>query len=156
MLTQLVRPSAVGIYAAALRAGQLKMLFLTSVNMMSRSLRRDLHDRGERMYLDAPYKTLTRWIVVGTLPIFLLVTVVPGEVMSIFGSESSEGEGALLILLAGQLVNIATGTAGFIPVMVGGRDGTSPSTPAPLRSMSGLPYGSAPATGSLARPSPTR
>ncbi len=123
VLTQFASPQDVGVYAAALRAGQVVILFLTSVNLMFSPYVADLYNRGEKQRLDGLYKTLTRWILASTLPLFLLIAVAPGSVMKIFGAEFSEGQAALLILLIGQLVNIGTGSAGFILIMVG-RTGT--------------------------------
>jgi O-antigen/teichoic acid export membrane protein len=53
------------------------------------------------------------------LPVFLILLVVPGPALRIFGVEFSGGETALLILLTGQFVNIATGSVGFVLIMVG-------------------------------------
>ena len=119
VVTQFVTDEAVGVYGAALRAGQLAMLFLTSVNLMFAPFVADLYNRGERSELDRLYKNLTRWLLAATLPIFVVVAIVPGEVMTIFGAEFGTGSTALLILLAGQLINVATGSAGFILIMVG-------------------------------------
>lgn len=119
VLTQFARRADVGVYSAALRAGQIMMLFLTSVNMMFGPFVADLYSRGEREHLERLYKTLTRWILAGTLPLFLLIAIAPDAVMRVFGPEFAAGTTALLILTAGQLANIATGSAGFILVMVG-------------------------------------
>ncbi|HEX2235152.1 MAG TPA: flippase [Actinomycetota bacterium] len=119
VLTQFAGGADVGVYSAALRAGQVVMLFLTSVNMMFAPFVADLYNRGEREHLDRLYKTLTRWILAGTLPVFLLIALAPEAVMRIFGRGFAVGTTALLILTAGQLANIATGSAGFILVMVG-------------------------------------
>lgn len=119
VLTHFASRSDVGVYSAALRAGQILILFLTSVNLMFGPYVADLHNRGQRAHLDGLYKALTRWIVAATIPLFLLIAVTPAAVMSIFGSEFSGGQAALLTLLAGQFVNIATGSAGFVLIMVG-------------------------------------
>jgi O-antigen/teichoic acid export membrane protein len=119
VLTRFAGGADIGVYSAALRAGQIVILFLTSVNLMFSPYVADLYNRGQRERLDALYKTLTRWIVAATLPLFLLISVAPDEVMRVFGSGFSEGQTALLILLGGQFVNIATGSAGFILIMVG-------------------------------------
>ena len=121
VLTHYAPTSEVGVYAAALRAGQVLILFLTSVNLMFAPYVADLHNRGEIRRLDRLYKLLTRWIVAATIPLFLLVAIAPRSVMRVFGSEfvGNDAEAALLILLLGQFVNIATGSAGFILIMVG-------------------------------------
>ncbi|MFN2594359.1 MAG: polysaccharide biosynthesis C-terminal domain-containing protein, partial [Actinomycetota bacterium] len=119
VVTRYVSHADVGIYSAALRAGQIVILFLTSVNLMFSPYVADLHNRGEISRLDALYKTLTRWTIAATLPAFLVLAVAPGTALRVFGGQFSGGETALLILLAGQLVNIATGSAGFVLIMVG-------------------------------------
>ena len=119
VLTRYVGDVEVGVYSAALRAGQILVLFLTSVSLMFSPYVADLHSRGETAKLDRLFKTLTRWTIAATVPLFLLLTVAPSETLRIFGSEFSGGQTALLILLAGQFVNIATGSVGFVLIMVG-------------------------------------
>jgi O-antigen/teichoic acid export membrane protein len=121
ILTRYASTSEVGVYSAALRAGQVMMLFLTSVSLMFAPYVADLYNRGQHERLDALYKLLTRWVVGATLPLFLLVAVTPGSVMRVFGADfaSDQSEVALLILLLGQFANIASGSAGFILIMVG-------------------------------------
>jgi O-antigen/teichoic acid export membrane protein len=119
VLTNFVTDDAVGVYSAALRAGQVVVLFLTSVNLMFSPFVADLHNRGEHERLDKLFKALTRWTVASTLPLFLIIAVVPDAILEIFGPDFAGGRAALLILLAGQLVNIATGSAGFVLIMAG-------------------------------------
>ena len=119
VLTRFATDAQVGVYSAALRTGQVVVLFLTSVNLMFSPFVADLHNRGEIARLDKLFKTVTRWTLVATLPMFLALFVVPGAFLRLFGSGFSGGETALLILLAGQLVNISTGSAGFVLIMTG-------------------------------------
>lgn len=119
VLTHYATGTQVGVYSAALRAGQVVVLFLTSVNLMFSPYVADLHGRGETERLDALFKTLTRWTLAVTLPAFLLIAVAPENVLGVFGAGFAQGRDALLILLAGQLVNIATGSAGFVLIMAG-------------------------------------
>jgi O-antigen/teichoic acid export membrane protein len=119
VLTIYVGKAEVGVYAAALRAGQVIVLFLTSVSLMFSPYVADLHNRGETERLDRLFKTLTRWTIAATIPLFLVLVVAPNEALRIFGPEFSDGRAALLIVLAGQFVNIATGSVGFVLIMVG-------------------------------------
>ena len=119
VLTRYAPDAEVGIYSAALRAGQVIVLFLTSVSLMFSPFVADLHNRGETERLDKLFKALTRWTIAATMPLFLVLLVVPGPALRIFGSEFAGGRVALLILLAGQFVNIATGSVGFVLIMVG-------------------------------------
>jgi O-antigen/teichoic acid export membrane protein len=79
----------------------------------------DLHARGERQKLDRLFKQITRWTMGATLPLFVVLAVTPSSALRLFGSEFGAGQTALLILLLGQLVNVATGTVGFVLIMVG-------------------------------------
>jgi O-antigen/teichoic acid export membrane protein len=115
-----ITDARLGVYAAAVRVAQALVLFLIAVNYMFSPFVADLHARGERDRLNGLYKALTRWTVAGTIPLVLLLLVVPGPVLRIFGSEAfASGTTALRILLIGQLVNVAVGSVGFILIMVG-------------------------------------
>ena len=114
-----VSPTDLGVYAAALRVAQVIMLFLTAVNYMFSPFVADLHARGERERLDDLYKSLTRWIVAGTIPLLLVVAIMPSTVLLLFGGAFDQGTTALRILLIGQAVNVAVGSVGFILIMVG-------------------------------------
>ncbi|HWC13806.1 MAG TPA: oligosaccharide flippase family protein [Actinomycetota bacterium] len=119
VLTRFASDGEVGVYAAALRAGQVIVLFLTSVSLMFSPFVADLHNRGETERLDRLFKTLTRWTIAATIPLFLVLAVAPADALRLFGEDFRGGETALLIVLAGQFVNIATGSVGFVLIMVG-------------------------------------
>jgi O-antigen/teichoic acid export membrane protein len=119
VLTRYATEAEVGVYSAALRSGQVLLLLLTSVALMFSPFVADLHHRGETQRLDGLYKTLTRWTLVATMPVFLLLGIAPGGVLQIFGAEFAGGETALLILVLGQFINVATGSVGFVLIMVG-------------------------------------
>ena len=122
-----------GVYAAAVRVAQALVLFLVAVNYMFSPFVADLHARTERARaegdldgaeafrrrLDGLFKALTRWVVAGTIPILLLLVIVPGPVLKVFGAGFQSGTLPLRILLVGQAVNVATGSVGFILIMVG-------------------------------------
>ena len=119
VLARFAPSGEVGIYAAAVRAGQVLLLFLISVNHMFSPFVADLHARGERARLGELYQSLTRWLLAATLPIFIVLAATPDSALRLFGAGFGEGRTALLILLAGQLVNVGTGSVGFILIMVG-------------------------------------
>jgi O-antigen/teichoic acid export membrane protein len=119
VLSLYATPAETGVYAAAVRVAQALVLFLIAVNYMFSPFVADLHARGERERLDGLYKALTRWVLAGTIPLVLVLLVVPGPVLQVFGAEFAEGSTALRILLIGQFVNVAVGSVGFILIMVG-------------------------------------
>ena len=102
-----------------LRAGQALFLFLTSVSLTFSPFVADLHHRGEQQKLDALYKQVTRWTLAATIPVLLVLAVMPGPVLRIFGAEFVQGEQALRILIVGMIVPVMVGTVGFILIMAG-------------------------------------
>src|SRR5438067_7913537 len=114
-----VSDAQVGTSAAVGRISQVLLLFLTSVNLLFSPFAADLHARGERARLDALFKSATRWALAGTLPVVIVLFVAAADVLAAFGPRYAGGEDALRILLAGQLVNVATGSVAFVLIMVG-------------------------------------
>lgn len=119
VVTHYVGGIEVGIYSAVLRAGQILVLFLTSVALMFSPFVADLHNRGETERLNRLFKALTRWTLAATIPVFLVLVVAPDSVLKVFGPDFSGGRLALLIVVAGQFINVATGSVGFVLIMVG-------------------------------------
>ena len=111
--------SVTGVYGAVLRAGQSLFLFLTSVSLTFSPFVADLHHRGERERLDVLYKQVTRWTLSATIPVLLVLAIVPGSVLRIFGGEFTQGDDALRILIVGMIVPVMVGTVGFVLIMAG-------------------------------------
>ena len=111
--------SATGQYSAVLRAAQSLFLFLTSVSLTFSPFVADLHHRGERERLDQLYRSVTRWTLTATIPVLLVLAILPGPVLGIFGSEFVAGQDALRIVIVGMIVPVMVGTVGFILIMAG-------------------------------------
>jgi O-antigen/teichoic acid export membrane protein len=111
--------SATGQYSAVLRAAQSLFLFLTSVSLTFSPFVADLHHRGERERLDGLYRSVTRWTLAATIPVLLVLAILPGPVLRIFGAEFVAGQDALRIVIVGMIVPVMVGTVGFILIMAG-------------------------------------
>jgi O-antigen/teichoic acid export membrane protein len=109
----------VGVYGAVLRAGQALFLFITSVSLTFSPFVADLHHRGEREQLDALYKNFTRWTLAATIPVLLVLGILPEQTLRIFGPDFTSGADALRILIIGMALNVTVGTVGFILIMAG-------------------------------------
>ncbi len=109
----------VGIYSGVLRAGQSLFLFLTSVSLTFSPFVADMHHRGETERLDRLYKQVSRWTLSATIPVLLVLAILPEQVLRIFGGNFSEGAAALRILIVGMIVPVMVGTVGFILIMAG-------------------------------------
>jgi O-antigen/teichoic acid export membrane protein len=115
-----VTTAELGVYSASVRVALAMVLFLTAVSYVFSPFVADLHARGERERLDQLFKTITRWTVAGTIPILLLMLVVPGPILQIFGGKTFVGGTTeLRTLLVGQSVNVSVGAAGFVLIMAG-------------------------------------
>jgi O-antigen/teichoic acid export membrane protein len=119
VLAAFERGTELDAYAAAARISQVLLLFLTSLSLILSPFAADLHARGQRERLDELFKRSTRWALTATLPLLIVLFVAADDVLHAFSSRFEAGEGALRILLAGQAVNVATGSVGFILIMTG-------------------------------------
>jgi len=111
--------NVVGVYGATLLVAQSLFLFLTSVSLTFSPFVADLHHRGERDRLDGLYKTVTRWTLAATIPLLLMLAILPEEVLRVFGKDFVLGAPALRILILGMIFPVMVGTVGFILIMVG-------------------------------------
>jgi O-antigen/teichoic acid export membrane protein len=115
-----VTAAEVGVYAACVRVALVMVLFLTAVSYVFSPFVADLHARGERDRLDALFKAITRWTVAGTIPLLLLLLIVPAAILRVFGGGTfATGSRALQILVIGQAINVSVGAAGFVLIMAG-------------------------------------
>jgi O-antigen/teichoic acid export membrane protein len=106
-------------YAGAARVSQVLLLFLTSLSLVFSPFVADLHARGERERLDELFKRSTRWALTATIPLLVVLFVAAPDVLHAFSPRFEIGDSALRILLVGQMVNVATGSVGFILIMAG-------------------------------------
>ncbi|HEY7736850.1 MAG TPA: flippase [Candidatus Limnocylindrales bacterium] len=109
----------VGIFAIAAHVNLLASLFHTSVVQSSMAIFADLHDRGDRPGLGHLYQTTSKWTFSLNLPLFIVIVLFPGALLSVFGSGFSAGAPALVILGLEALANSATGTSGSLLDMTG-------------------------------------
>jgi O-antigen/teichoic acid export membrane protein len=109
-----------GVYASSVRVALAMVLFLTAVSYVFSPFVADLHARGERQRLDDLFKAITRWTVAGTIPLLLLMLIVPSAILQVFGGATfTSGTTALRILVVGQAINVSVGAAGFVLIMAG-------------------------------------
>ena len=79
----------------------------------------ELSYQGKQPEVEHIYQTTTRWMVTLNMPLILIVTLFPVQVISIFGKSFIEGAPALAIMGLVNLVNVATGMCGTILDMTG-------------------------------------
>src|SRR6266852_2576665 len=79
-------PKEVGIYAVAMALVGFVPIALQSVNQIFSPMIAELHAGGNRILLQKLYATLTKWIVILTIPLALTIAVFARPLMDVFGS----------------------------------------------------------------------
>jgi O-antigen/teichoic acid export membrane protein len=113
-----------GVYSAAARISTLQATVLAAMLSIAAPMMAELFARQDIKTLRLIYQQVTRWILIFSLPVFLIIIFIPDEIMSLFGDDFVSGGRILLILAIGQLVNAATGPIGKLMEMVGKQDVT--------------------------------
>ncbi|MHB1270930.1 MAG: flippase [Thermoleophilia bacterium] len=109
----------VGFYGAALRVGVVSSAIFLAFTTVFTPVISDLYNRHISRELHLLYKIVTRWIFICTLPVVLLQLLFAEPIMNMFGSQFAAGSGALMILALSQLINAASGPAGYMVLMSG-------------------------------------
>jgi O-antigen/teichoic acid export membrane protein len=109
----------VGIFSIANQVNQIGNMFHASMNQSARPLIAELSDQGKQHQVEHIYQTTTRWMVTLNMPMILLVTLFPTQIISIFGKSFVEGAPAMAIMGLVNLINVSTGMCGTILDMTG-------------------------------------
>lgn len=112
-------PKQVGIYAVAMALVAFVPIALQSVNQIFSPIIAELHADGNRVLLQRLYATLTKWIVILTIPLALTIAIFARPLMGIFGAGFLPGAAVLVIGAMGQLINCGVGSVGFLLMMSG-------------------------------------
>jgi O-antigen/teichoic acid export membrane protein len=109
----------VGIYVLASTLAAFVPLVLQSVNQIFAPVIADLHAQGRQQLLQGLFQTLTKWVLILTLPLAMVVIVFAPQLMGIFGRDFESGWPVLVIVAVGQIVNCAVGSVGSLLLMSG-------------------------------------
>ncbi len=110
----------VGIYQAAAQSSVLFTMILASFNAIFMPMIADLEAAGDRTRLQTLYGVSTKWGLYVSLPFFVVMVLMPAEILSfVFGGPYTEGKVVMVILALGQLVNLSTGAVGLLLIMNG-------------------------------------
>ena len=109
----------VGIYSAASRTAMLTSFVLVAVNSIAAPKFAALYQQGDIQALGAVARNSAKIMIVLASPALLLFLLFPEWVLSVFGEEFKQGAVVLMILSAGQFINVATGSVGYLLMMSG-------------------------------------
>lgn len=119
LLGYLGSPEDVGIYGVALKLSIIGAKIITAFVIVFTPIIADLWNRGRIAELNQLYITVSRWIFILSVPVFLLLTLFSDSLMRIFGANFVVGSSALVLLAFGQLFHASTGAAGLMVLMSG-------------------------------------
>ena len=122
MLGYFRKASDVGIYNAASALSMNVVIFITAIISIFSPIIADLYNRRKYNEMESLYKVTTRWILITSLPLFLIFVFFSNIMMSLFGAEYQEGSTVLILLALAYFVGAATGPGGVILQMSGRQD----------------------------------
>lgn len=111
--------SAVGIYNIAATVGSLATFLLSSSNMAFAPIISELYTQKKISILNDLYSTITKWIVMFTLPIIITIIVFPETILNVFGSEYIGAKYVLILIALGKMIESFSGANQHILNMSG-------------------------------------
>ena len=119
MIGYFLESDQVGIYTIALKIGTLTNFLLFSFNSIFAPTITSLYYDNQINKLKKLYQVITKWMLGINLSIFFLFLILSKEIMNVFGSGFVIGWLALILIMAGQVINAGVGSAGLINIMTG-------------------------------------
>ena len=111
--------SQVGIYGVILEISLLFKIFLNAFSQIFAPQISGAWEKGEVDTISFLYKFVSKVTFMIVLPLFILISLYPENILSIFGKDFTSGKTALLVMAFGQLISCTVGGAGFILTMTG-------------------------------------
>ena len=119
MLGAMLGTKAVGIYSAAFKTSLWVQFILDAVNAISAPTIAALYARGDRQGLQQLVSAIARWMFYPALAIAVGLICFADPLLQLFGSEFTAAKGPLIALILGQLVNVGSGSVGYLLAMTG-------------------------------------
>ena len=109
--------TAVGIYNVSVLLAGVLYVPLLAANQLFAPVASRLYSQGQLADLEAIYRSVTRWILTVSLLLAAVIAVFRIELLGLFGPEFTAGSVVLLLFVASQLCNAATGPSGDLLMM---------------------------------------
>ena len=109
----------VGVYNVSLKLAMITGVVLGAVNSIVAPKLSETFNNNRMDEFRKLIKQSTRIIFFCTLPVLIILLLLPEFLLSFFGTEFLIAKNTLLILLIGQIVNAMSGSVGFILQMTG-------------------------------------
>ena len=112
-------PKDAGIYAIAMRAGNLAQIGQTAMSATVAPRISELYFAEREDELQRLVLTSVRWIFAPTLALVILMAAASGPILGVFGKDFVEGRWVLAIIAVGQLVSVSSGPVGWLMNLTG-------------------------------------
>ena len=115
----LLDEASAGAFNAAIQSVNLGSLFLTSFGLIFAPVASSLYHSQQHEQLQRLFATTTRWMLTLSLPIFAIVSYLALPILGLFGEGFAIAGPAMVILTAGQFINVSVGSTGVLMNMSG-------------------------------------
>jgi len=119
MLASIKDSTELGIYNVAEKYAGSMLFFLYVMNMIIAPSISRLNTLNDKENLQKMITRTIRWVMLFSLPVFILIILFSGQIMSLSGTRFVGGKTALIILCCGQIINIAFGPVSYFALMTG-------------------------------------
>ncbi|ELZ17395.1 flippase [Natrinema limicola] len=107
----------VGIYNVAVLLATVLAMPLIGINQLFPPVASRLHSEGAIDELESVYATVTRWSITASIILALPVVIYRTEILALFGPEFVAGTTVVILFVAAQLFNAASGPANDLLTM---------------------------------------
>lgn len=115
--------SLVAIFQAAFRTATFATLVRFAFNGIFSPIISNLHSQEMTEDLGQLYKDVTRWTFTGAFAFFLMIVLLAGEILTVFGgADYAAGFTALIVVAAAQLYSTSVGPASRMLAMTGNQN----------------------------------
>ncbi len=109
----------VGIFNIALKLSLFMSLVLSAINARGATKISEMYHAGDRDALKLMLGKVSTLGAVYVIPVFIVIALIPELPLSLFGEKFTAGATALIILAAGQVVNVSVGSTTYALAMTG-------------------------------------
>ena len=92
---------------------------LLSLNNIFAPTIAELHSKGEMQKLESMFKLMTRWSIIFSLPIFLIMVLFAPYLLALPGASFVSAWPLLIAFSVGSMINAGTGAVGYMLLMTG-------------------------------------
>jgi O-antigen/teichoic acid export membrane protein len=110
---------SVGTYNTVLKVSLIANMVMAAVNSVSATEFSEMWSQNRIKELNLYIKKNTKLIFFASTPILIILAIFSKHILSLFGDSFELGYVALLILIVGQFVHMATGSTDYILNMIG-------------------------------------